>query len=126
VTRSSPFLCSSPIFFSHVLLSYSSPIFFSHILIPYSYPIFLPHILIPYSYPLFLSHILIPYSYPQDASTWKKTAHHPLPFDEHYAAKPAVNAMLVAFGAPTIPTPPPTPGPAPTPPPAHTYEVSGL
>jgi hypothetical protein len=57
-----------------------------------------------------------------DASTWKGTDKHPLPFDEDYVAKPAVNAMLNAFGVRTPAPGPSPPGPSAGPSPAHKYE----
>jgi GH35 family endo-1,4-beta-xylanase len=32
-----------------------------------------------------------------DAHTWIGTSTHPLPFDEHYNAKPAVTSMIDTF-----------------------------
>jgi endo-1,4-beta-xylanase len=51
-----------------------------------------------------------------DASTWKGTDKHPLPFDENYKPKLAVQAMIDVLDEKT---PPPTPAPAPTPAPHY-------
>lgn len=52
-----------------------------------------------------------------DGSTWKGFANHPLPFDEKYVPKAAVDAMLAVLTKAPTPAPPPTPSP-----PAREYE----